>query len=221
MSFPRRLLQYIEYSASDPEIRIRPYPDPVSNLIRRAESHPLDIIRETVWIFTHNRVYLLPVFLIDPDRQIHCNTILLQKNHRLAQIPFFIDLMRDLHGFPLTDPLNLSQTFRLLFNNAKRVRLKAPHNSGGKRQPDSLYCTGTKIALNSLRILRHPLLKMIHLKLPAIRGVLRILTGSLNRFSLRNRGKHPYTYNFLFPAHQTEYRITVIRISVYNMLHIT
>ena len=68
MAFSERLLQGIKKSAPDPVIRIRMYADPRSDLIGRAESHALNIVRQLIRVLFQDFVYTHTIVLIDLRR---------------------------------------------------------------------------------------------------------------------------------------------------------
>ncbi len=215
------LLQHIQHAAADAEIRIKADPHPGRNFVRRPKSHALDIVRQPVRIFPDNPVHLLPVLLIYFDRQIHCNPVLLQKNHGLPQIPLLIHLIRDLHRFALADPLDLRQPFRFLLNNTERIFLKPAHDPGRQCKSHAFDRTGAEIPLDGLLVLRRFLLKTFHLKLFSVSRMLCIFSGSLDIFPLRNRRKHSHAGDLPLAADQIQHCIPIICIPVNNMLYIS
>ena len=124
MAVSRRLEQCIEESAADPVIRIRKDTDFRRDLIRDLKAYALDIIRELIRIFLDDRVHLRTVMLVDLHRKVHGNPVLLEEDHRLTHISFFLHLTADLHRHALADALDLSETFRLLFHDPESVRLE-------------------------------------------------------------------------------------------------
>ena len=62
--------------------------------------------------------------LVDLHRKVHGNPVLLEEDHRLTHIPFFLHLAADLHRHALADTLDLSETFRLLLHDPEGVRLE-------------------------------------------------------------------------------------------------
>ena len=202
MSLPTCLKQCIEYSTAHTEIRIHAYPDSCCNLIRCPESDSINIICQAVWIFPDNTVNILSICLIYFNRKVHCDSILLQKDHRLTQIPFFIHLTGNLHCFPATDSFDLRKTFRLFLYDPESILLKTSDNPRSHGKSDSFDRPGTKIPLDCLFILRCFLLKTCHLKLLSIGRMLCILSLCLNIFSFCNRRKYPYAGDLIFSAYQ-------------------
>ena len=119
MSLSRSLLQTIEQTAPDTKIRIRADAYLRRDLIRDTEADTINIVRQPVRILLQNTVQFFPVCIVDLDCQRQIDAILLQKEHRRAQCPFFLDLNADLLRFPLTDTFDLGKPFRFFLDDTE------------------------------------------------------------------------------------------------------
>ena len=124
MPVRRRLIECIQDAALDAEIRICHDSYLRRDLVCHLKTDARNIVRQLIRIVLENRVHCRTVFLVDFNRQIDGNAIILQKHHRLAHIALFLDLFTDGHRHFFTDSLDLREAFRLFFHDAECIRLK-------------------------------------------------------------------------------------------------
>lgn len=68
------------------------------DLIRNLKSYAVDVLRQTIGILLHDPVKARAVGVIDPQGQCVGDTILLQIDQRIPQIPLFLHLHGNLTG---------------------------------------------------------------------------------------------------------------------------
>ena len=220
ISVRRRELQGIKDAASDPEIGIRMNADPGRQLIRPPESDAVDILRKAVGIFLQNMIDLFLISLINLHRQRIGNPVFLQVDHRLAHFLFFFHLCADLHGPAFADPLDLRKALRLLFHDPEGISPEFLHNPRGKRGTDSPDGPGAQIPLDALFVLQNRLHETFHLKLDAVYRMFHIAARKLQPLPLVDGLKAPDAGDLLPVGNQFKNGIAILRIPVYDMIHI-
>ena len=163
---------------------------------------------------------LRAVGLVDPHGQRVGDPVLLQVDHRLPHFLFFFHLGADLHGLPLADPLDLGKAFRLLLHDAEGVSAKFFHDAGSEGRPHPPDGAGAQIAFDALLILKNGLHIAFHLKLAAVHGMLHIASVKLQPLALIDGLEASHTGDLLSLSDQLKNGVAVLRIPVYDMLHI-
>ena len=133
---------------------------------------------------------------------------------------FFFHLGADLHGLPLADPLDLRKALRLLFHDPEGISPEFLHNPRGKRGTDSPDGPGAQIPLDALFVLQDRLHIAFHLKLAAVHGMLHIASVKLQPLALIDGLEASHTGDLLSLSDQLKNGVAVLRIPVYDMLHI-
>ena len=164
---------------------------------------------------------LLFIGLVNAHGQRVGDPVLLQVDHGCALILFFLHLRADLHGLPLADPLHLGQPFRFLLYDAEGILPEFPHDPGRQRGAHAPDGAGAQIPFHALLILRQDLLIAFHLKLAAVHGMLHIAAGKLQPLSLVDGLKASDAGDLLPVRDQLKNGISILRIPVYDMLHIS
>ena len=171
--------------------------DPGCDLIRNLKSDSGNILSQFIWVFLKNCIEGFSVFLINFRSQIQGNPIFLQKDHRFAHLCFLRDLSGNLPCLFFTDPFNLCQTFRFFLHDPDRICPELAHDPGCQSCSDPFDRAGTQIAFHGLCVLRHFFHKRRNLKLFAVHRMMRIDSRSLDRCSLRDRGKTSHASQLL------------------------
>ena len=168
----------IEDTASDPELGLRADPDSRRDLIRGGKADPVDILCQLVGVLPQDRVHIGAVSFPYLERDAVGNAVLLQKEHRVPQLPLFSHVRGDLSGAPLADPLDLREPLGLLVHDPQRVVPEFLDDPRRQRLSDALYRAGRQIAQHRLGILGrdHPV--DFHLELLPVHGVLYALAGN-------------------------------------------
>ncbi len=192
----------------------------MGDLIRDLKSHTGHIFRQFVRILLNDPIHIQLIGLINLHSQCQGNSVILQKNHGLTEFSFFLRLLCDLLRFPFTDAFNLYKTLRLFFNDTEGIFLKSAHNTGCNCRPDTFDRPGAQIPLNGSCILRGLNCISIYFKLRTVRRMHRIFSGCLHAFSFADDLKHAHTGDLiLILGKQIQNRITILFISIYNMLY--
>ena len=130
------------------------YADSGGQLVRFFKTDSVNVIRQSVRIFFQNSIQPTSVGIVNLYRQCVGNAELLQINHRLTHFLFIFHLSSNIHGLFFADSLNLRQTFRLLFNDPKRVFSKTLYNPRRQCRSYSLDRSGSQITFHPGRIFR-------------------------------------------------------------------
>ena len=125
-----RLGQLIQKSTFNSKIRVRVNTNFSSYLIRYLKTDTINIFCQTIGIFPKNTINSIFVSFVYFIGKTHGNSVLLQKNHCLAKIPFFLYLFRNRATHFLTNSLHFTKAFRFLFHNTKSILFKSSDNSG-------------------------------------------------------------------------------------------
>ena len=124
-----------------------------------------------------NSIHALAIGLPDLERDAVGDAVLLQEEHRVAQVALLRHESGDLAGLSLADPLHFRQPLGLLVHDPQR--LVAEHLNDPCRQSlsNALNRAGRQIAQHSLRVLRRDHAIGVHLELLAVDGVLDDFAG--------------------------------------------
>ena len=177
VSLPGGLGQHIEQAAPDPVLGIRPDPDPLGDLVRRREADPPDILRQPVGVGLHDLIEPGPVGLPDLRRIGAPDPELLQKDHGVAEVLFFLHLGPDLPGDPHADALDTGQLLGFLLHDPEGVVPEHFDDPGGQSGPDPLDAAGRQIAVHGLRVFRGQGPVGLNLELVPVNGMGRILSS--------------------------------------------
>ena len=128
MAICRGLKKNIEDSRLDAVIGICKNPYPLCYLVCHLKAHSRNVVSQAIGILLDDAVEGRAILLIYSSRQVHGNSIALQKHHGLTHILLFLHLPGDIHGHLLADALNLRKAFRLLLHNAEGISLKMTDN---------------------------------------------------------------------------------------------
>ena len=119
------------------------------NLVRGLKSDAPDIIRQTIGVFRYNPNALVPVDLINFGGMSNRDLMLLQKHHDVPNFLLGIPACLDLLDPSLPDPGNLTQLFRMLFNDREGFRSKAVYDLSRVDWPNALYKSRAQIFLDA------------------------------------------------------------------------
>ena len=190
-------------------------------LICYFKTDALDIVRQFIRIFLDHDIDILSVLLIDFNRQIHGNAILLQKNHGFSHILLFFQLIRDFQCHPLADAFYFCQSLRLFFYHPEGIFFEMSYDSVRKCGTDSFDRTRSEISYDRFFIFR--LLDRIAFdrKLISIGRMCHVFSFHLDVLTFSDILKSAYACGFVTFIRHRKHCISIIAVSVYNFFHIT
>ena len=188
------LQQGIINSAANAKIRIRENANLLGDLICHLKSDALNVVCQPIGIFADDPIHAGAVFIIDFQSQVHGYAVFLQKHHGLAHLFFGLHLFCNGASHLFADSLYLRQTLRFLLDNAKGIRLEAPHDAGSQGASDAADRTGAQVTFHRCHILRCLQFVGFHLDLISVNGMLHFPAGSLYEIPLTDirKGSHQY-----------------------------
>ena len=131
------------------------------DLVAGPEAEALDILCETVRVIADDVVHFVAVAIIDLAGEIDGNAVLLEEHDGVLHVALRVHGGRDVHRLPRGDALDLSETLRLLLDDAHGVVTELLHDPGGHRGTDTLDRTGAEVALDGFLGLRRDDLVLI------------------------------------------------------------
>ena len=214
------LQQDVEDAAADAEIRVGADAGLPRDLIGHLKADPGHLVRQLVGVLPDDPVDIRAVALVELDRHIVGDAVLLQEQHGPAHILLLFHLPGDLDGLAPADALDLGQPLRLHLDDPEGLIPELLHDPRRQRGADPLDGAGPEIPLHGGRIARLLLFVGPDLKLPAVGGVLRKLAPGRDLLPFRKKREGPHAGGLLPVTDENEHRVPVLRIPVDNVIYI-
>ena len=136
MPVQRSQSENIQQTAADPELRVRFDPHPDRDPVRRAESDPVHIFRQTVRIAVQDRIKSRPVFFINTVGKSRTDAELLHIHDGFPHAAFQLRLLGNKHRHMFADAFDLCQTLRFFLYDSKCICLEFFDDALCKRGAD-------------------------------------------------------------------------------------
>ena len=190
-----------------------------SHFICHFKADPHHIISQTIGIIFHDLKGTALIFLINAHGIGRRNIKALQEHHGSAQFVLFAESFGNLLGFIIADALDLRQHIWLFFDDIKGRFPESFHDTLCRFRPDPLNETGGKVFFHPCCGGRHGLFVILHLHLPAVKGVHRPAAADLQRFAAVDIGHCAYAGHLVILCGQSKNRIAVILILIDDILY--